>query len=142
MKNSAMKNTAVALAIALPLLTIGLLVKTNEPGYLTNTVGTASEQVAKTAPSEATASVAKAAAKPDVAAKSETISMDKHAQICYSSTKFLVLDDLTAQRVGIYNGEKGKWKQVKGYACSSGALGSQTPTGKFRIQSRGTWFYK
>lgn len=139
MKNSAM--IAVALAIALPLLTIGLLVKTNEPVHLTNAAGTASEQAAKADPSEATVSVAKAAAKPDVAAKCETVSMDKHAQICYSSTKFLVLVDLTAQRVGIYNGEQGKWKLIKGYACSSGALGSQTPTGKFRIQNRGTWFY-
>ena len=145
MKNNSVKNAAVALAIALPLLTIGLLVKANEPAGLSNAPSTASGQASRVASNDTTITVAKTtarAAERTVAdSKSETsITMDKRTQSCYSSTSFLLLVDLTAQRVEICDGEKGEWQQVKGYTCSSGALGSQTPTGKFRIQNRGTWF--
>ncbi len=141
-KNNTVKGAAIALAIALPLLAIGVFAKVGESACTVDTMGAASEQTSKPAQSLSTVSTEKATVKPDAASKNNaSLTMDKNAQPCYSSTKFLVLVDLTAQQVGIYTGKKNAWKQVKSFVCSSGALGSQTPTGKFRIQNRGTWFY-
>jgi hypothetical protein len=129
MKNNTMKNTAVALAIALPLLTIGLLVNANEPTHITSVPGTASEQA-----SEAASTAAKTA-EP----KSETsINTDKCTQSRGVSANSLIPVDFTAQRAGVFSIQN--LKKCSGNVCSTEVLGSQAPTGRFRIQNRGTWF--
>lgn len=67
--------------------------------------------------------------------------LDTYAQTYSSKTKYLLLVNLTRQRVGVFTGEKGNWKKVKEYLCSSGAAGYDTPTGTFTVQERGPWFF-
>ena len=38
-----------------------------------------------------------------------------------SNTRYLILVDTTANRVGIYSGSVGKWNEVKKWACTTGA---------------------
>lgn len=148
MKKS-IRNVAAALVLTIPLVA-AWFVQTGTPLRLTaapetdtsqinsSTVGTQAADAAA-----ALKSVCKAIDKSiaDNRTLLQKLDMSGRAQACYSSTGYLILVNLTAQRVGIFSGEKEKWQLQKYYACSSGARGSQTPTGKFRIQNRGTWFY-
>jgi lipoprotein-anchoring transpeptidase ErfK/SrfK len=68
--------------------------------------------------------------------------MDSRAQSFGSYTNYLMLVDLTNQKVGIYRGSKGYWNLSQSYVCSSGTGGENaTPTGTYKIQGRGTWFF-
>lgn len=68
--------------------------------------------------------------------------MDSRAQGYSSSSNYLILVDLSMQKVGIYTGGQGQWRLAQSYICSSGAGGNDaTPTGTFTIHSRGTWFF-
>lgn len=72
----------------------------------------------------------------DISSKDEEMVKD------YSSdTKFLLLVDIETQRTKIFLGEKGNWRLVKDYICSSGAQGKDTPKGTYTIASRGEWFF-
>lgn len=67
--------------------------------------------------------------------------MELKAQSYGSATDYLILTDLAAQRVGIFRGSQGGWRLEQSYPCSSGASGSETPRGEFRVTGRGSWFY-
>lgn len=58
-----------------------------------------------------------------------------------SKTRFLIEVDISTQKTKIYLGEKGDWKLIKNYNCSTGAEGSETPKGTFSISRKGQWFY-
>lgn len=80
----------------------------------------------------------------DIAAFPITIkrsAMELKAQSYASSTKYLVMTDISTQKVGIFQGEKGSWQLEKAYSCSSGAKGTETPLGEYRVTGRGSWFY-
>ncbi|MBK1811793.1 L,D-transpeptidase family protein [Clostridium sp. YIM B02505] len=60
----------------------------------------------------------------------------------YSSrSKFLVWVDLQNQKTNVFVGSKGDWKIIKELDCSTGAEGSETPKGIFKVSARGDWFY-
>ena len=58
-----------------------------------------------------------------------------------SSTRFLIMLDLSTQVTDVYLGKKGDWKLIKSYICSSGSPGNETPKGTFTITDRGAWFF-
>lgn len=60
----------------------------------------------------------------------------------YSSrSKFLVWVDLQNQKTNVFVGNKGDWKLIKELDCSTGAEGSETPKGIYKVSARGDWFY-
>lgn len=73
--------------------------------------------------------------------RAESSELEKKAQGYTSATGYLVLTDLDAQRVAVFQGEEGAWSMVQAYPCSSGAPGMETPKGEYRVQGRGKWFY-
>ena len=57
-----------------------------------------------------------------------------------SNTRYLILVDTTANRVGIYSGSVGKWNEVKKWACTTGAKSTPTVKGTFTVQGKGKSF--
>ena len=57
-----------------------------------------------------------------------------------SNTRYLILVDTTANRVGIYSGSVGKWNEVKKWVCTTGAKSTPTVKGTFTVQGKGKSF--
>lgn len=66
--------------------------------------------------------------------------MYARANMYSSSTPYLIMVDRSAHRVGIYQGSRGFWRNVKYWPCSDGAPGTPTVTGVFRVGSKGYYF--
>ena len=62
------------------------------------------------------------------------------AQSYSSSTKWLILVDTKANKVGIYNGSKNNWTEKKYWSCTSGAASTPTVKGSFTVKSKGLAF--
>ena len=62
------------------------------------------------------------------------------AQSYASNTKYLILVDRSACRVGIYTGKAGNWKQSKFWSCSPGKPSTPTVSGTFTVQGKGYYF--
>lgn len=57
-----------------------------------------------------------------------------------SSTKYIIAVSCSKHRVGIYQGSKGKWKQIKYWKCTNGAPSTPSKKGTFTVGSRGKAF--
>lgn len=66
--------------------------------------------------------------------------MFQKAQQYSSATGYLLLVDRNWNRVAIYNGSYQDWYPVKEWRCTTGAAGTRTPTGSYKIGSRGYVF--
>ena len=66
--------------------------------------------------------------------------MTLKAQGYHSSTSWLILVDITQNRVGIFNGSMGNWKLQNFWLCSSGAPNSSTRVGQFTVGNKGYSF--
>ncbi len=66
--------------------------------------------------------------------------MNKKAQSQSSSTKWLIVIDTSACRLGVFQGSKGNWTAVKYWKCSPGRPTTPTKKGKFTVQSKGKYF--
>ena len=66
--------------------------------------------------------------------------MTLKAQGYHSSTSWLILVDITQNRVGIFNGSMGNWKLQNFWLCSSGAPNSPTRVGQFTVGNKGYSF--
>jgi len=66
--------------------------------------------------------------------------MTKKAQGYSSSTKYLILADVTKCYVGVYKGEKGAWELVHYSQCSPGKPSTPTVTGTFKVKSKSSYF--
>ena len=66
--------------------------------------------------------------------------MTSKAQIYKSSSKYLILVDRNACRVGIFKGKAGDWKQEKYWKCSPGKPSTPTVSGVFKVGSKGRYF--
>lgn len=53
-----------------------------------------------------------------------------------SNTRYLILVDTTANRVGIYSGSVGKWNEVKSGFITTGAKSTPTVKGTFTVQEK------
>lgn len=62
------------------------------------------------------------------------------AQSYHSSTNWLILVDITQNRVGIFNGSLGNWKLQNFWLCSSGAPNTPTRVGQFTVGNKGYSF--
>lgn len=62
------------------------------------------------------------------------------AQGYHSSTNWLILVDITQNRVGIFNGSLGNWKLQNFWLCSSGAPNTPTRVGQFTVGNKGYSF--
>ena len=71
----------------------------------------------------------------------ESSELEKKAQSYTSATNYLILTDLEAQRVAVFQKDGNAWSMVRAFPCSSGAPGMETPKGEYRVQGRGKWFY-
>ena len=69
-----------------------------------------------------------------------TNKMLSKAQSFSSSTKWLILVDTTANKVGIYYGSKGNWTEKKYWSCTTGAASTPTVKGSFTVKSKGLAF--
>lgn len=69
-----------------------------------------------------------------------TDSMGILAQEQESNTDYLVMVDLTEHRVGLYEGEYGRWNEVFTDYCGDGAPGMETPTGEYVIYQKLYYF--
>lgn len=69
-----------------------------------------------------------------------TNKMLRKAQSFSSSTKWLILVDTTANKVGIYYGSKGNWTEKKYWSCTTGAASTPTVKGSFTVKSKGLAF--
>ncbi len=66
--------------------------------------------------------------------------MAKKANGYASNTKYLILVNCKAHKVGIYKGSKGNWKQIKLWSCTNGASSTPTVKGSFTVQGKGLHF--
>lgn len=57
-----------------------------------------------------------------------------------SATKYIIAVSCSRHRVGIYQGSKGSWKQIKYWKCTNGAPSTPTRKGTFTVKSRGKAF--
>ncbi len=62
------------------------------------------------------------------------------AQSQSSSTKWLIMVDVTNCKLGIFQGSKGNWMPYKCWDCTTGASGSPTVRGTFSIIAKGYAF--
>ena len=69
-----------------------------------------------------------------------TNAMLTKAQSFSSNTKWLILVDTKANKVGIYYGSKGNWAQKHYWSCTTGAAATPTVKGSFTVQSKGLAF--
>ena len=68
------------------------------------------------------------------------IGMLQKAQNYSSQTKWLILVDTKANKVGIYNGVKGSWAQKAYWSCTTGASTTPTVKGQFTVGIKGRSF--
>ncbi len=66
--------------------------------------------------------------------------MYNKAQSQSSSTKWLIMVDVTNCRFGIFQGSKGSWTPYKCWDCTTGAPGSPTCIGSYTIYGKGKSF--
>ena len=66
--------------------------------------------------------------------------MAKKANGYASNTKYLILVNCKAHKVGIYKGSKGNWKQIKLWSCTNGAASTPTVKGSYTVQGKGLHF--
>ncbi|MBR1780295.1 MAG: L,D-transpeptidase family protein, partial [Oscillospiraceae bacterium] len=66
--------------------------------------------------------------------------MINKAQGLASSTKYLMLVNLTTHRVGIFTGSKGNWTLLHYWECSTGKPSTPTVVGTYTVQAKGTYF--
>ena len=66
--------------------------------------------------------------------------MFSKAQNYSSSSKYLILVNRDACKVGIYTGRKGTWKETKYWSCSPGKPSTPTISGIFRVGAKGKYF--
>ena len=62
------------------------------------------------------------------------------AQVYSSNTRYLILVDRAACKVGIYTGKAGAWNQSKFWSCSPGKPSTPTVSGTFTVQGKGYYF--
>ena len=72
----------------------------------------------------------------------EDYSMCVKAQQYSSKTNKMILVDTKKNRVGIFNGSKGKWSQTHYWKCTSGARSTPTVKGQFTVGIKGKVFGK
>lgn len=72
--------------------------------------------------------------------KSSSAAMTKKANKYSSSTRYLILINSKAHKVGIYKGSKGNWSEVKYWSCTTGAPGTPTKKGVFSVKGKGLHF--
>ena len=75
-------------------------------------------------------------------ALAEDSKMCLKAQQYSSNTKWLILVDTKKNRVGIFNGSKGRWTQKQYWKCTSGAKATPTVKGQFTVGIKGKVFGK
>ena len=68
------------------------------------------------------------------------IGMLQKAQSYSSQTRWLILVDTKANRVGIYNGSKNNWIQKAYWICTTGASATPTVKGQFTVGIKGKAF--
>jgi len=69
-----------------------------------------------------------------VAVKKVDDKMDQKAQWYDSKTKYLVLADLDAHELRVYQGQKGNWNRIKGgWELTCGSSSTPTPQGQFYL---------
>ena len=62
------------------------------------------------------------------------------ANLYSSSTPYIILVNRGTRKVGIYQGWRGNWKNIKYWSCTVGAPSTPTVSGVFKIGSRGYYF--
>lgn len=70
----------------------------------------------------------------------EQQAMALKAQNYHSATNWLILVDITQNRVGIFNGSLGNWRLENFWLCSSGAPNTPTRVGQFTVGNKGYSF--
>lgn len=58
-----------------------------------------------------------------------------------SATNFLIYVDTNNQKTNVFSNTNGQWNLSKSISCSTGKSGSETPSGTYKVNYRGTWFY-
>ena len=58
-----------------------------------------------------------------------------------SNTSYLLNVNLDAQKTYIYKGKNDNWKLVRTCPCSTGIDGEDTPSGSFKTEEKGDWFF-
>lgn len=58
-----------------------------------------------------------------------------------SETNYLVLINQSKHMVYIFKGSQGNWTKVKSFPCCTGKPSTPTPTGIFKIQDKGPYFW-
>lgn len=66
--------------------------------------------------------------------------MYARANLYSSSTPYIVMVDRANKKVGVYQGWRGAWTNVKYWSCTVGAPGTPTVSGVFKVGSRGYYF--
>ena len=66
--------------------------------------------------------------------------MSAKAQMYKSNSKYLILVDRSACRVGIFTGKAGAWKEKYYWACSPGKPSTPTVSGVFKVGIKGRYF--
>lgn len=66
--------------------------------------------------------------------------MTIRAQGYHSSTSWLLLVDITQNRVGVFSGSTGNWRLENFWSCSSGAPNTPTRVGQFTVGNKGYSF--
>ncbi len=66
--------------------------------------------------------------------------MISKAQSYSSKTKYLILVDCSANRVGIFTGSQGNWTLKYYWTCTTGKSSTPTPKGTYTIASKGKYF--
>ena len=62
--------------------------------------------------------------------------IDRAAQSCTSSTKYLIRVVRSKHIVRVYSGKKNNWKRLYSFTCSVGKTSYPTPLGVFKIQKK------
>lgn len=62
------------------------------------------------------------------------------ANLYSSSTPYIILVNRGTRKVGIYQGWRGNWRNIKYWSCTVGAPSTPTVSGVFKIGSRGYYF--
>ena len=69
-----------------------------------------------------------------------TNAMTTKAQSYSSATSWLILVDTRQNKVGIYKGSRGNWREVYYWPCTSGAAATPTVKGQFTVRGKGLAF--
>lgn len=69
-----------------------------------------------------------------------TNAMTTKAQVYSSATNWLILVDTRLNKVGVYQGARGNWREVYYWPCTSGAAATPTVKGQFTVRGKGLCF--